>query len=205
MSVKDHIVIIDEAHNLMDAIAGIYSTSVSLQQLQTAVSQLTGYARRYRLRLKGKNRIYITQVMRLLSSIIDCLKTVAEKEKNAEGIVHPSDLMSGKGVDQINTYKLSRYLTESKLARKVEGFSEHMDKKEHKDKRTPVVAPVLFQVQSFILSLMNPSKEGKFFFSKLEGNLELKYVLLDPTNHFREITEDARAVILAGGTMSPVR
>jgi chromosome transmission fidelity protein 1 len=188
----------------MDAIGGIYSTAVSLQQLQKALSQLTAYARQYRLRLKGQNRIYITQVIRLLSSIIDCLQTVTEKEKNVEGLVHPSDLMSGKGVDQINTHKLSRYLTESKLARKVEGFSDHIDKKHRKDQKTLLVAPVLFQVQSFMLSLMNPSKEGKFFYSKSDGQLELKYVLLDPTSHFREITEDAKAVILAGGTMSPV-
>lgn len=51
---------------------------------------------------------------------------------------------------------------------------------------------------------MNPSEEGRLFYQKDQNDVLLKYMLLDPTNHFREIVEDARAVILAGGTMSPM-
>jgi Rad3-related DNA helicase len=36
LSLKNHVVIIDEAHNLMDAIAGIYSVSVTLDQVPHA-------------------------------------------------------------------------------------------------------------------------------------------------------------------------
>ncbi|KAJ5633002.1 hypothetical protein N7490_009341 [Penicillium lividum] len=140
LSVKGHVVIIDEAHNLMDAIAGIHSVTVSLCQLQTAISQLTTYARKFKTRLKGKNRSYLAQVIRLVSSIASHLQSISERNGPTEGSVQFSDLMAGKGVDQINPYKLSRYLQESKLARKVDG----------------------------------------------------------------EIVEDARAVILAGGTMSPI-
>jgi chromosome transmission fidelity protein 1 len=68
----------------------------------------------------------------------------------------------------------------------------------------PATVPVLFHVQSFILSLVNPSAEGRLFFVKEDGGIRLQYLPLDPANHFREIVEDARAVILAGGTMSPV-
>ncbi|TKA66525.1 hypothetical protein B0A49_09637, partial [Cryomyces minteri] len=45
----------------------------------------------------------------------------------------------------------------------------------------------------------------RFFYSKTEDEgICLKYTLLDPQNHFREIVEEARAVVLAGGTMSPM-
>ena len=33
----------------------------------------------------------------------------------------------------------------------------------------------------------------------------LKYQLLNPSHHFKEIVDAARCVVLAGGTMSPVR
>ena len=124
-------------------------------------------------------------------------------------------IMSGKGVDQINIFKLNAYLQESKLARKVDGYTSYADvagkeatvskRKHDADQALRHTVPVLMHVQAFLLSLMNPSAEGRFFYSKDEDNeLTLRYMLLDPTYHFRDIVEDARAVILAGGTMSPV-
>lgn len=203
LSLKGHVIIIDEAHNLMDAIAGIHSVTVTLSQLQTAIAQLTTYARKFKNRLKGKNRNYVAQVIRLVSSIAEHLMPISQQKGPAEGSVQSSDLMMGKGVDQINPYKLSRYLQESKLARKVDGYVESSQQPpdQQKDKTT---VPVLFHIQSFLLPLMNPSEEGRLFFQKSQDDIMLKYMLLDPTNHFREIVEDARAVILAGGTMSPV-
>lgn len=202
LSVKNHIVIIDEAHNLMDAIANIHSASVTLSQLQTSMSQLTTYARKFKNRLKGKNRTYVAQVIRLVSSIADYLQSVLKNSSASEGSVQASDLMAGKGVDQINPYKLSQFLQESKLARKVDGYVENVEENKPSSGRT--TTPVLFNVQSFLLPLMNPSAEGRLFYLKNQGGIQLTYMLLDPTNHFREIVEDARAVILAGGTMSPV-
>lgn len=186
----------------MDAIAGIHSVSVSLSQLQTAISQLTTYARKFKTRLKGKNRNYVAQVIRLVSSIADHLQSISQQKGSQEGSVQSSDLMAGKGVDQINPYKLSRYLQESKLARKVDGYVESSQQPDRAQDKT--VVPVLFHIQSFLLPLMNPSEEGRLFYQKNQDDVLLKYMLLDPTNHFREIVEDARAVILAGGTMSPV-
>ncbi|RLM01804.1 ATP-dependent DNA helicase chl1 [Aspergillus turcosus] len=204
LSVKNHVVIIDEAHNLMDAISNIHSVTIRLSQLQTALFQLTTYARKFKARLKGKNRSYIAQIIRLISSIADHLRSIIGKNLPAEGAVDPSDLMAGKGVDQINPYKLSRYLQESKLVRKVDGYVEFSKDKENQQLGDRPSSPVLFLVQSFLLPLMNPSAEGRFFYLKCHDDIELKYMLLDPTNHFREIVEDARAVILAGGTMSPM-
>jgi chromosome transmission fidelity protein 1 len=209
------VVIIDEAHNLMDAIAGIHSVSVSLSQLETATTQLTTYARKFKTRLKGKNRSYLAQVIRLVGSIAGYLRGIAQtalKGGSSEGSVRFSDLMAGKGVDQINPYKLSRYLQESKLARKVDGYVESESTQEGQGQgqgqgsrtRDRTTVPVLFHIQSFLLPLMNPSEEGRLFYQKGQDGVLLKYMLLDPTNHFREIVEDARAVILAGGTMSPV-
>ncbi|GMG09821.1 unnamed protein product [Aspergillus oryzae] len=204
LSIKGHVVVIDEAHNLMDAISNIHSVTITLSELQTSLFQLTTYARKFKTRLKGKNRNYIAQVIRLVTSITDHLKTILETSQAPEGPVQPSDLMSGKGVDQINPYKLCRYLRESKLARKVDGYSEFSRERADRQADRKPSTPVLFHIQSFLLPLMNLSAEGKLFYIKAQGDIQLKYMLLDPMNQFREIVDDARAVILAGGTMSPV-
>lgn len=207
LSIKDQIVIIDEAHNLMDAISNLHSVTVSLSQLQLATSQLTTYARKFKNRLKGKNRSYVAQIIRLIGSIEAHLRSVMETKGPIEGSMHISDLMLGKGVDQINPHKLSQYLRESKLARKVDGYAEYYQSQTPAEKRQQSqnrTTPVLFHIQSFLLPLMNPSAEGRLFYLKSHGDIQLRYMLLDPTNHFREIVDDARAIILAGGTMSPV-
>ncbi|KAJ4375399.1 ATP-dependent DNA helicase chl1 [Neocucurbitaria cava] len=102
------------------------------------------------------------------------------------------------------------------LARKVDGYTAYSssatDESVSNGTKTPAKqgekmrqVPVMLHVQAFLLSLMNPSAEGRFFYSKEDGTgLVLRYMLLDPTFHFRDIVEEARAVVLAGGTMSPM-
>ncbi|KAI5248876.1 DNA repair helicase [Aureobasidium subglaciale] len=209
LSLKNHIVIIDEAHNLMDAISGIYTVEVSLQQLQLARAQLTTYLQRFRNRLKGKNRVYVTQVVRLLDSITTFLQALDHK-KGSEGVVQATELLKGKGVDQINLYKLMHYLQESKLARKVEGYVSLEQQKQqglnNTDSGKEVTVPVLTHITDMFMVLTNPAREGRLFYTAAEDKTQtkVKYMLLDPSEHFREIVEEARAVILAGGTMSPM-
>ena len=195
----------------MGTISNIYSVCVTLKQLNLCRAQLGTYMQKFRNRLKGRNRVYVTQVVRLIDSIAAYLETVGSDNQSAEGIVNVSDLMAGKGVDQINLYKLMHYLQESKLARKVEGYAQHAKQRESKDKsRTATnfhtsTMPVLTHFQSFLQTLSNPAVEGRFFYERDENkDIVLKYMLLDPTHHFKDIVEEARAVILAGGTMSPV-
>ncbi|ETN45463.1 uncharacterized protein HMPREF1541_09295 [Cyphellophora europaea CBS 101466] len=200
VSVKDNVVVIDEAHNLMDAIADTFSITLRLTQIQIATQQVTGYVQRFKNKLKGKNRVYVTQVIRLLNSITDCLGRIGENLQRQDVIVTASQLMSGKGVDQIKPHKLLQYLQESKLAYKVEGYTELKDK----DNKGGQHKGLLMHFQSFLAALMNPDAEGRFFASRQDGNVVVRYTLLDPKEHFREIVQEARAVILAGGTMSPM-
>ena len=119
--------------------------------------------------------MYVTQVIRLISSVADHLQTISANSGSSEGSVRPSDLMAGKGVDQINPHKLSHYLQESKLARKVDGFVEFSQKQENSQTQSPKFStPVLFHVQSFLLPLMNPTSEGQMFFAKVDNDVQLK-------------------------------
>ena len=196
----------------MNTISNIHSITVTQGQLKRCKSQLSVYLQKFRKKLKGKNRVYVAQVVRLIDSISWWLETKVTEKQSSEGTVDVSHLMAGKGVDQINLYKLMRYLQDSKLARKVEGYTVHAEEQESTSRfRTGREAhvsttPVLTHIQSFLQTLTNPAAEGRFFYEKDEKNdVSLKYMLLDPTHHFKEIVEDARAVILAGGTMSPVK
>lgn len=208
ISLKDHVVIIDEAHNLISAIEGIHSTQITKAQLGKSRACLMLYLQKFRNRLKGGNRVYVTQVVRVIDSLLLFLSKV-EATENTTAVVEASDLLKGSAVDQINLSKLVRYMHDSKLGRKVEGYASYVSDSTQEGgkgsctKTTPEV-PTLTLVQNFLHTLMNPSKEGRFFWSKEDRGPLLRYLLLDPSEHFRDVVEDARAVILAGGTMSPI-
>lgn len=208
IAIKNHIVVIDEAHNLIDALEGIYSVQITSVQLDKARQCLMVYLQKFRNRLKGTNRSYVTQLVRTIDSLLQFTRTATGISK-AAGVAEPATLLSGKGADQVNLTKLVRYVTESKLARKVDGYHQYVldsqAQKGAKDSTTSVPeVPTLTQVSSFLVPLMNPSNEGKFFWRRDTETVTLQYMLLDPSEHFRDVVENARTVILAGGTMSPV-
>ena len=207
ISLKDHVVIVDEAHNLIDAVEGIHSTQITSRQLTKARECLMLYLQKFRNRLKGSNRAYVTQLIRVLDSLLQF--TLNLDQSATGGIVEPNVLLSGKGADQVNLTKLVRYINDSKLARKVDGYvtqKQYLEAQQSKtsQSRSAPEVPTLTQVQSFLIPLMNPSKEGNFFWTRESDAVTLKYMLLDPSEHFRDVVEETRAVVLAGGTMSPM-
>ena len=128
-------------------------------------------------------------------------------QQGEHGIVDPNDLLKSKGIDQINLFKLIKYIHESKLAFKVEGYASHVEEEaapEASSKSSPS-SPVLHTLVSFVVALTNPSDEGRIFYEKNTSppDIKLSYLLLSPTHAFSSIATSARTVILAGGTMSP--
>jgi chromosome transmission fidelity protein 1 len=207
-------VIIDEAHNLVDAILGIYSVHITLQQIKISRSQLMQYLQKFKSKLKGSNRVFVAQTVRVLDALI----SMGEQkllQADKDGIIELQEVMSSKGADQVNLHELLRYLEQSKLARKVEGYTAFVAdedaKLQTKSRSNQSLSlsedrsvPTLTQVQGFLLALTSTSDEGKLIFEKEGDTLHLKFLLLDPSFHFREIVESAKSVVLAGGTMSPM-
>lgn len=119
----------------------------------------------------------------------------------------PNSLLKSKGIDQINMFKLIKYIQESKLAFKVESYAAHIEEPEGE---TPTAkpthsSPVLHALLSFLIALTNLADEGRIFYERTANppDIKLSYLLLSPTHAFSSIATSARAIILAGGTMSP--
>ncbi len=51
LHLKGSIIVVDEAHNLVDAVNDTHCAEVSVNQLNAAETQLTGYFERFRTRL----------------------------------------------------------------------------------------------------------------------------------------------------------
>ncbi|KAF6822124.1 DNA repair helicase [Colletotrichum musicola] len=210
IKLEGNVVIVDEAHNIMDAVANVYASEVKLSELRRARQMLGVYVRRFGKKLKGENRVFVGQVGRVIEGLTEWMDG-ALNLKTAQGIVDSKVLLRCKGVDQINLFRLIQYVQESKLAYKIESYVAHVEEEAaqaNAGKAPPPKSstPVLHILSSFLISLTNLSSEGRIFYEKVSSNpqdIQLSYLLLSPTHAFSSIANSARAVILAGGTMSP--
>ncbi|TGJ81561.1 hypothetical protein E0Z10_g7202 [Xylaria hypoxylon] len=203
-----NIVIIDEAHNIMDAIANVYASEICLRDLVRARLLLQVYVKKFGKKLKGENRVMVGQVARVVDGLRAWMENALGVKQADQGIIDPNALFKHKGIDQINLFKLIDYVQGSKLAYKIEGYGAHVETEGGTKPATPSSStPVLHTLLSFLVSLSNLSSEGRIFYHKIGGeehvDIKLSYLLLSPTHAFSSIALKARAVILAGGTMSP--
>ncbi|KPV75443.1 uncharacterized protein RHOBADRAFT_14367 [Rhodotorula graminis WP1] len=225
ISLKDHIIIIDEAHNLIDSILSLHSVSTTTSQLIVIRQALLVYIQKFRSRFTGLNATYLKQLALLLKGLSEFAETWAKRGKKEE-MVQVAEVFARGGsttLDQINLRKLDEYLQKSKIARKIGGYVDSVA--EEKTASAAVAAGrqavranatrALQHIQQLILSLANASRDGRVLLSQstkpagkdgVEGKVEitLKYMLLAPADSFRDVAEEARAVVLAGGTMAPM-
>ena len=225
IKLEGNVVIIDEAHNIMDAVANVHAAEIRLSDLRRSRKMLGAYFKRFGKKLKGENRIMVAQVVKVIDGLTEwsttalsskvCPSRITHYEirftdrspQSEHGIVDPNYLLKSKGIDQINMFKLIKYIQESKLAFKVESYAAHIEEPESSDTaaKPSHSSPVLHALLSFLISLTNPADEGRIFQERTVSppDIKLSYLLLSPTHAFSSIATSARAIILAGGTMSP--
>lgn len=193
LDVKNAIVIIDEAHNLIDTINSIHSSEISLQDLLTCRNGMTTYLKKFKTRLGPGNRVNFMKLVKLVDTLIGFIQYNYKKPGQA---IDPNDILGGTNSDTLNVHKINRYIKISKIAYKLDSYIQSLKVEDGIPSQ-----PLLFKIASFITCLQYPAEEGRFFFEK--GHT-IKYMLLQPDKCFQSILDDARCIILAGGTMQPV-
>ncbi|GAA6027355.1 hypothetical protein JCM8097_002622 [Rhodosporidiobolus ruineniae] len=220
ISLKDHIVVVDEAHNLIDSILSLHSVSITTSQLLTIRQALLTYIQKFRSRFTGLNAAYLKQLALLLKGLTEFGEAWAKDGKREEMVQVGKVFQSGGAgaLDQINLRKLDEYLQKSKIARKIGGYVDSLAEEKTAAGRQAVRANAtrsLHQIQQFILSLANADRDGRMLLSQTmprkdkegkeaKAEVTLKYMLLAPSESFRDVAEEAKSVILAGGTMAPM-
>ncbi|KAL4229836.1 DEAD H (Asp-Glu-Ala-Asp His) box helicase 11 [Mactra antiquata] len=131
IQLKDNIVIIDEAHNLLETINNVYSTEITGAQLVRAHSQLNQYETKYRSRLKAQNLMYIKQILFILGNLIKCIGGRTDVPPDQQSLAHSAtrlmtinDFLFHCHLDNVNMFKVLRYCQRSQIARKLHGFVE---------------------------------------------------------------------------------
>ncbi|KAG7157562.1 ATP-dependent DNA helicase DDX11-like [Homarus americanus] len=188
IKLKGNVVIVDEAHNLLETIANIHSVFVSHGQLRGAHAQLSQYMQRYGKRLSPRNLLYIKQILFFMNALI---KLIAGGSKAGnEFNIGSSSVSSSPGVsgntstsqmltvskflcdtltDNLNIFKLVQYIEKSKIAHKLHSFSQHFEGsvKIHQDQKPHVSSPTAST--SAFLAKMAAQKSAQ---SKAKENIQ---------------------------------
>jgi chromosome transmission fidelity protein 1 len=201
LPVKNSIVIIDEAHNLLDTITSLHTMSITKSQVSSASSGLQKYQHKFQNRLNSGNRVnlgYLVNMLQALEVFFEKAQKFHKKETAPGTPVTTSSLFDGSTADLINVNRLEKYIDESKIVFKIESYLEHVNGETQEKSHSSSL--VLSSVMEFLRQVNNPDSEGVLCF---DGPTKLKYQLLDPSEPFKDIVENARCVVLAGGTMEP--
>ena len=69
IKLEGNIVVIDEAHNIMDAVANVHAAEVKLDDLKKARAMLGVYVKRFGKKLKGANRVNVGRLGRVIDGL----------------------------------------------------------------------------------------------------------------------------------------
>uniref|UniRef100_A0A8C6XXV3 DEAD/H-box helicase 11 n=1 Tax=Naja naja TaxID=35670 RepID=A0A8C6XXV3_NAJNA len=205
IQLKDQVVIIDEAHNLIDTIASIYSTQVTGSQLCRAHSQLLQYMERYRKRLKAKNLMYIKQILFLLERFVAILGGNVNQNPNAQSIPEGgtlwlksiNDFLFQCQIDNINLFKVKNCLTCTKLLGFVERYGVLKTRKDDQK---------LSGLQNFLQTLnKRPEKEGDSPGEGEDDHPKMASPLMHIESFLAALTnanQDGRVILSRQGTLA---
>ncbi|KAL3780435.1 hypothetical protein ACHAW5_003611 [Stephanodiscus triporus] len=232
LSIKNALIVIDEAHNIPETVRNISSCKLSLPVAEAALSQLLAYTRKYAGRLAGRNIFYLGQIRRILSTMIKYLKrpptggrNASEdlEDKNQKEMIAAVDLMFTLKLDNINLFTILRYMEKSRLSQKLLGFINQTlavaEVSQEDESATPSKETTEFLskhvssmsiFETFIQRLTGTSREGKIIIEwpaeeLLTGvqNATFRFVQIHSGSQLENLVQEAHAIVLAGGTLRP--
>ena len=81
INLKGQVVIIDEAHNLIDTISQIHSVEINDLHVTQSLTQLNNYVNKYKTRFSAKNMLYLRQLLNVLNGLNKIFTTKSEDSK----------------------------------------------------------------------------------------------------------------------------
>lgn len=214
INLLDSLIIIDEAHNLVDYINQAESKRLRHRNCRITASALTRYLEKYGRRFVGPNLSLLKQLLIVVSNL--CKLMEASLQSTAASRWSVLELMREGAFDTINLVKIIEYCNAARLAYKLD-YEGDFPPRYH-----------LLEVTAFLGKLAEQSSNGRIIrvepeeldytaagaaaaaigLGKDTGEdgpcFDLKYVNVNPAEIIKPIVESAHAVILAGGTMSPL-
>ena len=232
LDLKDSVVIVDEAHNLLETITSVYSIDIQLYQITLLMRFVTLYMSKYYSRFNSQNLMFIKQLLFILKKLSAFIKSSNVVDHLS---MNPLDFVISLEIENINIFKLIQFIENSRIASKLHMFSlkcnssnsivqtnkksktsgtlDFLSKFKSSNKQALSNASKAIDVnktkesdaqdeylntntihiiKDFLFSLKCFNIDGKVMISKNKDNIDqstLKYLLLNPSSHFKVCTQ----------------
>ncbi|XP_058825535.1 ATP-dependent DNA helicase DDX11 [Topomyia yanbarensis] len=123
IDIRNSVIIIDEAHNLLDTISNIHSQEVTLEQLQQARLHINAYKTQYFPRFSTKNLLKINQLLFVATRLCKLLE-IPSKCSSGSRMVKTHELMMEGDFFNLNLGEILQFAEKSRIAQKIHGFAQ---------------------------------------------------------------------------------
>nr|CAH7753344.1 unnamed protein product [Callosobruchus chinensis] len=231
---ENNIVIIDEAHNLLDALEQMHAVVLSYGHLYHAFHQMRSYKEKFSNRFSAKNLLMINQVTFVINQL---LSMIDSGTIDVTEIFTISNFISTAKIDNYNIFKLVSFCKDARMAQKIRSYTikfpiveaainkpkvsglktflasienkksiPQAPEPKEEDHKIPVVGNPLLAVISFLETLTQSCDDGRILVRRgtNKSQHQFQFLLLNPSTRFEDIVKNARSVVVAGGTMKPM-
>ena len=206
IDLKRNVIVFDEAHNLIETLNQLYSFQVDLKTVALAKRQITQYLEKYERRMKETTSEKVKGIVDVANLLFKFL--AGRKESEMHTI---NEFVFQAGLEAHNFFEVDRFVKDTNLVNKLKGFLDYIEIKDNKEQNSEEKQKVdkhnspFSQFVRFLSCLNNRDDDGRIFVSREENSSKnfAQFLLLNPEQHFASLLKEAKAVVLAGGTLSP--
>lgn len=142
LNLRGAVVVVDEAHNLIETLNDLHSPNLSLSVLDQAKEHLQLYLDRYEERLESRQlKLMFKQLTTLIDALLSSLRPTPPSGEQTEGegsqqssppagasslVLGITDFLFQSGLDNVNLFHILRFIEETQLSKKLIGFRDQV-------------------------------------------------------------------------------
>ncbi|KAM0671285.1 DEAD H (Asp-Glu-Ala-Asp His) box helicase 11 [Ordospora colligata] len=184
INVADKVVIVDEAHNICDAVAEMNSACVYFDAILECISVFGVYKQRW----PGKSRHsdVANKVNGILVKIAGFRSKYRRLDADEDVALGVSEFLIMAGIEEVNMLEVEEDLMDAGVIKRIEMIK----------KKAGVYA---IEISKLLRLLTMSDVNGRIFYS----TRRIRFVPIDPSIYFEGVS-GCKALLLAGGTMEPI-
>ena len=201
LSIDRSYIVVDEAHNLVDALNALYTVSIVVEDIEKTCDNILKYRAKIQ-RLSSQDKVLAestTEERKLdtknLSVLYQVLFSIrkALNDKNENHVMTMNQFQINYKIKVGNTFSLINWAKESHIVYKC---CHHF----HDEKEKISYTEAFRRCINFIEMIGNTDDMGTVVINKSQ----LSYLLLNPSTVFTDVSSHAQSIALVGGTLQPL-